>query len=133
MSNRVVHFEIHAENPERAIAFYKAVFGWDFPVWLKEPLTYWGVMTAEKDSKEPGINGGLLVRRGKAPEENQPVNAYVCTMQVEHIDETIKKIEAAGGTLALPKHAIAGMAWQAYYKDTEGNLFGIHESDPNAK
>jgi predicted enzyme related to lactoylglutathione lyase len=133
MSNRVVHFEIHAENPERAMAFYKAVFGWDFPVWMKEPFPYWGVMTADKDSKEPGINGGLLVRRGKPPEEGQPVNSFVCTMQVENIDETIKKIEAAGGTLALAKQAIPGMAWQAYYKDTEGNIFGIHQPDPNAK
>jgi hypothetical protein len=25
------------------------------------------------------------------------------------------------------------MAWQGYYKDTEGNIFGIHQPDPNAK
>lgn len=132
MKNRVVHFEIHAENPERAIGFYKEVFGWDFPVWMEEPVKYWGVMTAEKDSKELGINGGLLVRKGSAPTEGQPVNAYVCTVQVEDIDDIIKKIEGAGGTVALPKHALMGMAWQAYYKDTEGNIFGIHQSDPNA-
>lgn len=139
--SRVVHFEIHAQEPERAIAFYKAVFGWDFPVWMEEPVKYWGVMTdstssrqaAEKDSKVPGINGGLMVRKGPAPAEGQAVNAYVCTVEVEDIDATTKKIEGAGGTVALPKHAIPGMAWQAYYKDTEGNLFGIHQPDKNAK
>lgn len=130
--NRIVHFEIHAEDPERAIAFYKGVFGWDFPVWMEEPK-YWGVMTAEKDSKELGINGGLLLRKGPTPTEGQPVNAYVCTVQVDDIDATIGKIEDAGGTVALPKHAITGMAWQAYYKDTEGNIFGIHQPDVNAK
>jgi predicted enzyme related to lactoylglutathione lyase len=133
MNNRVVHFEIHAENPERAIAFYKAVFGWDFPVWLSGPVKYWGVITAGQDSRDPGINGGLLVRKGSSPEEGQALNAYVCTIQVENIDDTIKKIESAGGKVALSKHALAGMAWQAYFKDTEGNLFGIHQLDPNAK
>ncbi len=133
MSNRIVHFEIHAENPERAIAFYKSVFGWEFPVWMEEPVKYWGVMTAPQESKEAGINGGLMVRKGAAPAEGQPVNAYVCTVQVENIDEIIKKIEAASGVVALPKHVLVGMAWQAYYKDTEGNIFGIHQPDPNAK
>ena len=131
--NRIVHFEIHAENPERAIKFYQAVFGWDFPVWMKEPVKYWGVMTAEKESKELGINGGLLVRKGAGPKGGEPVNAYVCTVQVENIDETIAKILEAGGTEAHGKHALVGMAWQAYYKDTEGNIFGIHQPDKNAK
>lgn len=130
--NRIVHFEIQAENIERAMKFYTEVFGWEFPKWMDEPL-YMGVMTAPKDSKEPGINGGLLIRKGSAPANGQPVNAFVCTVQVENIDETIKKIEAAGGTLALPKYAIMNMAWQAYYKDTEGNIFGIHQADANAK
>ncbi|MBM3272068.1 VOC family protein [Candidatus Kaiserbacteria bacterium] len=133
MANRIVHFEIHAEDPERAIRFYQEVFGWEFPVWMEEPVKYWGVMTAEKDSKELGINGGLLLRKGTTPAEGQPVNAYVCTVQVDDIDATIGKIEGAGGTLALAKHAIMGMAWQAYYKDTEGNIFGIHQPDENAK
>lgn len=129
--NRVTHFEIQAENPERAIRFYKNVFGWDFQKWGTEE--YWLIMTAAKDSKEPGINGGLLARRGPALTDGQAVNAYVCTVQVESIDEIIEKIDKAGGTVALPKFAFPGMAWQAYHKDTEGNIFGIHQSDVNAK
>jgi len=74
-----------------------------------------------------------MVRKGTAPVEGQPVNAFVCTVQVKNVDETITKIETAGDTLALAKHALTGMAWQAYYKDTEGNIFGIHQPDPNAK
>ena len=133
--NRVVHFEIQADNAERAIKFYTDVFGWSFIKWEGAPTPYWMVMTAEKDSKEPGINGGLLPRKPDCPPvaEGAAVNAFVCTMQVDSIDATIKKIEAAGGKLALPKFAIPGMAWQAYYKDTEGNIFGIHQPDTNAK
>ena len=132
MKNRIVHFEIHAENPEQAAIFYGNVFGWDIKKW-EGPMEYWVVMTAEAGSKEPGINGGLMKRMGESPKEGQPVNAFVCTVQVDSIDETIQKIEAEGGTCALPKMALPGMAWQAYYKDLEGNMFGIHQADPNAQ
>ena len=133
--NRVVHFEIHADNPERAIKFYTDVFGWSFVKWEGSPTPYWMLMTAEKDSKESGINGGLLQRKSDCLPlvDGAAVNAYACTVLVESLDETVKKIEAARGTLAMPKFAIPGMAWQAYYKDTEGNIFGIHEADINAK
>lgn len=131
--NRVVHFEIHAADPERAVVFYKAVFGWEITKWEGGSMEYWLIMTAPKESTELGINGGLLRRKGPAPADMQPVNAYVSTMQVGNYDETEKAILANGGTLVLPKMAIAGIAWQGYYKDTEGNIFGIHQSDPNAK
>ncbi|OGK21306.1 glyoxalase [Candidatus Roizmanbacteria bacterium RIFCSPHIGHO2_02_FULL_37_13b] len=130
--NRVVHFEIQADVVERAIKFYKAVFNWEFPKWMDNP-PYWGIMTALQDSKEPGINGGLLKRLCPAPKLGQGTNAYVCTVQVENFDEIAAEIVKAGGKVAMPKHAITGMAWQGYFIDTEGNTFGIHQSDKNAK
>ena len=132
MNSRIVHFEIHAADPERAKTFYHDVFGWDFPEWMQEP-PYWGVMTAPAGSQEPGINGGLLIRRGEPPKEGAAVNAFVCTVQVEAYDEVHERILGAGGSVALPKMAIPGMAWQGYYKDTEGNIFGVHQADANAK
>jgi predicted enzyme related to lactoylglutathione lyase len=130
--NRVVHFEIQADDPERAMKFYKAVFGWNFPKWMEEP-PYWGVVTAEEGSKEPGINGGLLKRSFKTPPREHGTNAYACTVQVEHFDQIAGKIEKAGGIVAMPKFAIPGMAWQGYFLDTEGNVFGVHQADENAK
>jgi len=132
LNNRIVHFEIHAANPERAMKFYKDVFGWDFPKWLDTP-PYWGVMTAPERSNERGINGGLMNRIGSAPAEGAPVNAYVCTVQVDSYDKIHDRIMTAGGTVALPKQAIPGMAWQGYFKDTEGNIFGVHQPDTDAK
>ncbi len=129
--NRVVHFEIQAEDPERAIKFYESVFGWTFSKWGEKD--YWVVMTADKDSKEPGINGGLLPRPAKTPPHECGINAFVCTVQVDDYDETAKKIEEAGGVVAMPKFAMEGMAWQGYYLDTDGNTFGIHQADENAK
>jgi uncharacterized protein len=133
MPNRPVHFEIQAQDPNRAITFYQAAFGWEFNKWEGGPIEYWMVMTAPKDSKEPGINGGLLQRPAKTPPQECGVNAYACTMQVDNFDETATKILAAGGTVAMPKFALAGMAWQGYFLDTEGNTFGVHQVDPNAK
>lgn len=132
--NRVVHFEIQADDLGRAKKFYSGVFGWEFQDWpMLDGSAYVGVMTAPKDSKELGINGGLLKRPCPAPAPEQGTNAYVCTVQVENFDETAKKILASGGVVAMPKFALVGMAWQGYFLDTEGNTFGIHQPDLNAK
>jgi predicted enzyme related to lactoylglutathione lyase len=131
--NRIVHFEIQADDVERAATFYREVFGWTIEKWGSLDMDYWMVMTAPKESTEPGINGGLLKRPAKTPPHECGVNAFVCTVQVENFDETAQKIEKAGGIVAMPKFAIGGMAWQGYFVDTEGNTFGVHQADPNAK
>jgi uncharacterized protein len=132
MQNRVVHFEIHASDPERAQKFYGEVFGWSFPKWLEQP-PYWGAVSSSDGTADPGINGGLMFRHGDPAASGAPVNAFVCTIQVDEYDETHTKIIAAGGTVALPKQAIPGMAWQGYYTDTEGNIFGVHQADDQAR
>lgn len=131
MTNRVVHFEIQADDTKRAMVFYKSVFGWKFQKWGEKE--YWMIMTAGKESREPGINGGILPRCVETPGKEKGTNAYVCTVQVEDFDETAKKIEEAGGIVAMPKFAIPGMAWQGYYLDTEGNTFGILQPNENTK
>ena len=126
---RPIHFEIHAENTERAIAFYRDLLGWEFSQWGKEP--YWLVKTGEKGT--PGIDGGLMPRRGPGPADMQPVNAFVCTVDVANLDEMVKRVTAAGGAIALPKMPVPTVGWLAYAKDTEGNLFGMMQMDANAK
>jgi predicted enzyme related to lactoylglutathione lyase len=134
--NRVIHFEIHSADPERAAEFYHKVFGWDIKEWVVPGIEiakanrYWLVTTGSKG--EPGINGGVLFRRGAAPGDGQPVNAYVCTIGVASVDECVEKAVAAGATVALPKMPIKGVGWLAYCKDTEGNIFGIMQDDKNA-
>ena len=90
-------------------------------------------MTADVNSKEPGINGGLVKRPSKILSQEYGTNAYVCTIQVENFDETAKRIFDAGGVVAMPKFAIPKMAWQGYFLDTDGNTFGIHQPDKNAE
>jgi hypothetical protein len=135
--NRVVHFEIQAANPERAVKFYKDVFGWEINEWvlpgvkMEDENRYWLVMTGPET--EPGINGGLVFRRGPEPIEEQPVSAFVCTVSVADLDEYVDKALKAGGRVTVPRMAIKGVAWLAYCKDTEGNIFGMMQSDENAQ
>ena len=126
---RVVHFEIQADDVERAKAFYGAAFGWEFQdygAFVGSP--YWGIVTGPDE--EPGINGGLLQR--PKPAMGAGANAFVCTVEVDDYDSAHARILGAGGSVALPKTALTGMAWQGYYLDTEGNTFGMHQPDPNA-
>ncbi|WP_263730258.1 VOC family protein [Cellulomonas sp. SG140] len=130
--SRVVHFEIHADDVARAREFYGSVFGWQFQDWSGvADDEYWGVTTGGGD--QVGIDGGLLKRRAPAPGAEQGPNAFVCTVQVDDFDATAAAIEAAGGRVALPKYALTGMAWQGYFLDPEGNTFGIHQADPEAR
>ncbi len=126
---RPLHFEIHAGDVERAKAFYGGVFGWEFQDWSEfADMPYYGCVTGEG----PGIDGAIMQRHGElAP--GAPVMGAVLTMGVEDFDTTASAIEAAGGVVALPKHALPGMAWQGYFLDTEGNVFGIHQPDPEAR
>lgn len=130
--SRVIHFEIHAEDVPRAVAFYQAVFDWKVEDWSEYAgMPYFGVITGEED--QPGINGAIMQRQGANPEPGAAVAGGVLTMGSGDFDETAAKVEAAGGQVAMPKHALPGMAWQGYFLDTEGNVFGVHQPDPDAK
>lgn len=125
---RVVHFEIHAAQPERAIEFYSKLFNWQFQKW-DGPMPYWLIITGPDTEK--GINGGMVMRRGEI--DGQAVIAYVCTVDVPAIDAAVEKAQQLGGTLALAKFPIPGVGWLAYVKDTEGNILGMMQNDPAAK
>lgn len=127
---RPMHFEIHAENPERAIKFYTDLFGWEFKKW-DGPMPYWLINTGPEG--EPGINGGLMNRMGGGPLDMAAVNAYVCTTGVTDVDASVAKAQSSGGTIAMPKMAVPGIGWLAYAKDTEGNIFGMMQPDAAAK
>lgn len=120
---RVVHFEIDAKKPDRAIKFYEKVFSWKIKKW-EGPVEYY-LITTGKES-EPGIDGGLSRRT-----ESEP--STVNTIDVPSVDEFIKKVEANGGTIIRPKMAVPGVGYMAYFKDPEGNTFGMMENDESAK
>jgi len=121
--NRVTHFEISAEKPEEVISFYEKAFKWKFEKW-SGPMQYWMIMTG--DEKKPGIDGGLKMRDEMGPNT-------VNTVDVVDIDESIENVTKNGGKITVPKMAIPGVGWIAYFADPQGNVFGIMQSDRTAK
>lgn len=121
---RPVHFEFQADDPERAVQFYSEVFGWEFNNW-GGPQEYWLITTGAEG--QPGINGGMMRR--------QPEWAgNTCNiLDVPSVDDFAEKITGAGGTIVMPKFAVPGIGWVAYFKDTEGTFCGMMESDAEAK
>jgi predicted enzyme related to lactoylglutathione lyase len=120
---RIVHFDVPAEDPERAIAFYSEVFSWKFDKW-EGPMDYW-MITTGPDTEE-GINGGMARRR-------DPNECPINTIGVGSVDNYLEKVAAAGGQILQPKMAIPGVGWYASCTDTEGNIFGLMEDDPSAQ
>jgi predicted enzyme related to lactoylglutathione lyase len=120
---RPIHFDLTVDNPERAMKFYKDIFGWKFEKW-NGPMEYWMVTTG--DEKEPGINGGLS-KRGESSMPNMN------TIGVSSVDKFSKMVQDEGGKVLMPKSPIPGMGWFATCQDTEGNTFGIIEEDRTAK
>ena len=123
-----MHFEVHAEVPSRAITFYSELLGWQFSKWGE--MDYW-LITTGPDS-EPGINGGLMPRRGSRGDNDTPVIAYPCTADVDDLDAKMAQAVALGGSVAVPKMPIPTIGWLGYVKDTEGNIFGMMQTDPTA-
>lgn len=123
----VVHFEIPADDQERAKNFYSQAFGWRIdPV---PELDYNMVITTPTDEATglpatPGaINGGMMTRSGE-------VTGPVITVDVPDIDATLKTVEELGGSVVMPRNAIPDMGFYAYFRDTEGNVMGLWESLP---
>ena len=124
--NRVVHFEIHADDPARARTFYQKMFGWRFDQY--GPMDYWLIYTGPPDQQ--GINGGMHKRIGRV--DGSAVTGYVCTVDVDDLDTAIERVVDNGGQRAVAKQPIPEVGWFAYCKDTEGNIFGLIQHEKSA-
>ena len=114
--SKVVHFEIPAEDMERASKFYENVFGWEITKW-EGPFDYWLVKTGEED--EPGIDGAIM------PKESGDVIRNA--ISVDSYEEFAEKIEMEGGKMLTEKMGIPGIGYTGTFQDTEGNIFLIVE------
>lgn len=124
MAGGVVHFEIPADDENRAREFYGSIFGWEFQV-LPE-MDYSLAMTTPMDDEgrpavSGSINGGLFRRSGQ-------LSAPVVTVDVADIDAALEQIVARGGSVHREKMEVPGMGWNAYFKDSEGNVVGLWQN-----
>lgn len=128
MINGVVHFEIPADDLERARKFYSSIFDWQLADWpMPDGSKYIGARTVDIDEtthmpKTPGAIGGGIMPRSEV------AKAPVIAVNVESIDETVAKIEAAGCKVVMPKVAIGDMGFYAYVTDSENNVIGLWEN-----
>jgi predicted enzyme related to lactoylglutathione lyase len=116
---KVVHFEINAEDPERAIKFYRDVLGWKIESWGGD-ADYWLVTTG--DEKTPGI-GGAIMRSKK-----RGMGTYN-TVEVESLKDSLEAVEKSGGKKIGDTNQIPGVGIFSYCEDTEGNIFGLLQPD----
>ncbi len=128
----IVHFELPVNDLEKARSFYGSVFGWSLQEWkMPDGSTYLGASTTPIDEKtrqplKPGaINGGIV-------KKSDIIKAPVFAIHVSSIDDYVKKIEAAGGSVVLPKVDIMGTGFYGYVSDPEGNVLGLWEDAPKA-
>ena len=125
--DKVIFFEIPADNLARARRFYSTVFDWKMNE-IPE-MHYTQVGTVEADTlgvrgkpKEPGaINGGMLERRDL-------VKSPVIYISVKNIDEAAATIEQNGGKVIQPRTPVGKFGFAAYFKDTEGNVIGLWQN-----
>jgi predicted enzyme related to lactoylglutathione lyase len=121
MADPVVHFEIPADDVERAQKFYGSAFGWK--VNSIPGMGYTLFHTTETDAKgmvkTPGnINGGMAKRQG-------PIDRLLITVQVADMEAAIKAVEKNGGKVIRGGEPVPGVGIAAYVKDTEGNTLGL--------
>ena len=129
MPNLVVHFEIHASEPQRLIDFYSGLFGWEFTQFGDVP--YWSIVTGEgaigNVAGQPGmgINGGLTQRMGPKPEVGAPINGCNIVIGVDDVDALMRRGLELGGAEALPAEDMQGVGRVGYLRDPDDNVFGL--------
>lgn len=127
MNGRIVHFEVPFDDGDRARSFYQQVFGWQADVMPE--MNYTMVATGPRDEQgmpsEPGfINGGMFERTATSP------TGPMVTINVDSIDDSLKKIDELGGTTVEGRTAVGDMGFSAYFTDCEGNAMGLWENAP---
>ena len=121
----VVHFEIPADDVERARKFYAELFGWQIEKFTGAPMEYWMIDTGREEGTM-GVDGGMLKRE-------HPQQQTIMYIDVPSVDESMSKIKSLGGQVVFPKTAIPGMGYFAVCLDTENNGFGLWENNPQAQ
>jgi predicted enzyme related to lactoylglutathione lyase len=121
----VIHFEMPFDDRERMARFYESAFGWQHQMLGPEMGNYVVATTTENDGqqrpKKPGaINGGFYERKPDWPDQYPSV-----VIAVDDIQEAMKKVTAAGGTLLGEPMEIPGVGDYVSFRDTEGNRVSI--------
>ena len=122
--NKLRHFDIHASDVRRAREFYERIFDWKF-------VSYPGADEFYQVRAADGEVIGAIAGR-KYNVHSRDVLGFECSISVDDVDATARKVEDAGGKTLMPKTAIRGVGWIAKFMDSEGNLFAAIRYDKGA-
>ena len=124
MAGAVVHFEIPADDVDRARSFYRDAFGWNISPMPEMGYTMLGTTPTSDQGmpSDPGaINGGMFQRE-------DDIATPVITIDVDDIDACLAEVESHGGSTVEKKIPVGDMGFAAYFRDCEGNLLGLWQS-----
>ncbi len=123
MANRVTHFEIYGDEPEKLAAFYREMFGWRIE--RAEGVDYWRIQLDSSESNS--VTGGGVTYRSTLT-----IRGWLHYVNVVSVDGSIAVAEQLGGKLLRPRTAVPRTAWYAVLADPEGNVFAVWQPDPKA-
>ena len=136
----IVHFEIPADDVDRAKKFYSELFGWKMEKWpgtdskdissSSSNMEYWIISTTDSKGNKASIGGGMMKRQEQQQHHHEHITNFI---DVNSVDEYSSKIQKLGGKVVVSKMAVPGMGYFAVCHDTENNSFGIWESNDSAK
>jgi predicted enzyme related to lactoylglutathione lyase len=112
------HFEIPADDTDRAQRFYAGLFGWEVSAAPGFEGYYLFTTPAGRDAM-----GGAIGKRGEAAPET--LRTYV---DVASVDDALAKVRELGGIVVQEKAEVPGQGWYGVFKDTEGNELALWES-----
>jgi predicted enzyme related to lactoylglutathione lyase len=111
---KICYLEIPANKAEDAAAFYSNIFGWKVRQRGDGNLAF---------DDSGSVSGTWVKEADRTPEER--VRVYI---MVDNIAESLKQIQAAGGTVLTPRKDIGpSMGAFAAFADPVGNEFGLYE------
>jgi uncharacterized protein len=113
---KVVNFHLPADDVERAAAFYREVFGWEFVPYPGSPVPYL-VNDSGDGATGPGIPAAITSRQ-------EIIKAPVPTIEVDNIDQALIRVVVKGGQQARVQD-IPGLGRFAYAIDSEGNIIAL--------
>lgn len=120
--NPVGWFEIYVSNMARARTFYGAVFQKELmrlPSMGEEDIEMFAFPWVDD---APGAAGALVRMPNRAPSSEGSIVYFSC----DDLNEEAARVEAAGGTIVLPRMSIGEYGFIALVRDTEGNVIGLH-------
>jgi len=115
------YFEIPVADLDRAMAFYTAVFGYEF---TRETIHGNEMALFPLDPTADGIGGALSKGEVYVPSKT----GTLIYLNVASIDETLARIQEQGSEILFPKTKAGEYGFVAEFEDSEGNRIALFQS-----